>query len=517
MILLTLEGCSNVYKESSTKIDADHSEITNTLKRQSEGELYTNRKLNMIADFTYQPAWLKKQISLKSKRIPFKYVMNKIAKKFGINIIYGDDLAQLEINDFNFKGSVKDVLTYLMRRTNYAYDVDGDIVRWSQFAVKTYDVTFLPGETNFQVGGKISQSEGSAGSGDDAGQSRSAGSDYANEFVEVKGQGSIWSDIEKTIESLLSPDGNMTVSRSLTSVTVRDRPSHLEAITRFLDQVNKRLSQQVLIKVTVLEVALSKEYAHGINWNKTTRTIAKSGRVGFDATGKVMMDSTSIFSAAHQNINSEISQDLARMAGNAYGMNISLLIKCLEEQGDVSVSTQPTVVTLNNQVAQVKITNEKGYLAKSEVSTNGTTTTTAITPGLVSSGMTMYLLPKIFKNKIYLQLSSSLSQLNDLVEHTVSSGTNATVNLSTPVLSAKNFNQRVIIRSGDTLILSGFKQVNSTRGALSPFGISQLGGKSATSNVVETIMLVTPYLSDHDRPNSKMIGTPTISKATPRR
>lgn len=513
-LLFLIEGCSNVYKDAENTIKKDHEKFKKAYECHQEGEHYTNRPLNMVADFTYQPTWLKKEIILKSKKISFFYVMDKIAKNLGVNVIYNNDLGDVEIPDFSFRGSMDEALKYLMLRTNYAYQIDKNTLSWSQFAVKTFDITFLPGETSFQVGGKMNTTNTASSGSSDSGstqQNRTASNEYMNEFVELKGTGSIWKDIEKTIESLLSPDGAMTVSPSLTSVTVRDRPSHLESITNFLDQVNKRLSQQVLIKITVLEIQLSKDYAHGIDWQSAMKAVAHWGKVRFDATGKIMLNTMDIFPLDKRN-NANTIQPI--LTGKKGSNSTNLLIRALEEQGDVSISTRPTVVTLNNQVAQVKITNEKGYLAKSEVSTNGTTTTTAVTPGLVSSGMTLYLLPKIFNNQIYLQLSTSLSQLNDLEQHEVTSGTGASVTLQTPIVASKNFNQRVIIRSGDTLILSGFKQVNTSRDSMALFGVDLLAGKTAASAVTETVMLVTPYLSDHDRPHSHMLVTPTSSKGS---
>ena len=49
---------------------------------------------------------------------------------------------------------------------------------------------------------------------------------------------------------------------------------------------------------------------------------------------------------------------------------------------------------------------------------------------------------------------------------------------------------------------------------MAPFGVDLLAGKTASSAVIETVMLVTPYLSDHDRPDSRMLITPTSSKGS---
>ena len=42
------------------------------------------------------------------------------------------------------------------------------------------------------------------------------------------------------------------------------------------------------------------------------------------------------------------------------------LFNALSQQGKVSIATEPTVVTTNNQVASINITQTRGYLAKIE-------------------------------------------------------------------------------------------------------------------------------------------------------
>ena len=54
--------------------------------------------------------------------------------------------------------------------------------------------------------------------------------------------------------------------------------------------------------------------------------------------------------------------------------------------------TRPEVLTLNNQVAEITLTTQQAYLAKSSVTVTGgtdSTTTTELTPGVVTSGFTL--------------------------------------------------------------------------------------------------------------------------------
>jgi hypothetical protein len=63
-----------------------------------------------------------------------------------------------------------------------------------------------------------------------------------------------------------------------------------------------------------------------------------------------------------------------------------------------------------------------------------------------------------------------------------------------PTIESKNFNQRSVIRSGDTLILSGFKQMVNRAGAQQLMKSQALGGKASSQSNTETVVLITPII-----------------------
>jgi type II secretory pathway component GspD/PulD (secretin) len=167
------------------------------------------------------------------------------------------------------------------------------------------------------------------------------------------------------------------------------------------------------------------------------------------------------------------------------------------------------VVCLNNQVSVIRITQQRGYLANVQTTTlggSGTTTnvnantvTSQITPGTVVTGLTLYILPKILGKKVFMQVNADLSNLIG-IETISSTGTGVATASSTspliqvPNLIQKQFNQRAVIGSGDTLILSGFRAIRNQTGAMQLFNSQDLGGKGATQDSTETIVLITPIV-----------------------
>ena len=119
------------------------------------------------------------------------------------------------------------------------------------------------------------------------------------------------------------------------------------------------------------------------------------------------------------------------------------------------------------------------------------------------TGLTLYVLPKIMGQKVYMQVNADFSQnlgiqniaSNGATASSLASNTNSNVSIiQVPHVTQKQFNQRGVIRTGDTLVLSGFRQITNSSGASQMLGSDALGGKSAQQYNTETIMLITPII-----------------------
>ena len=94
-----------------------------------------------------------------------------------------------------------------------------------------------------------------------------------------------------------------------------------------------------------------------------------------------------------------------------------------------------------------------------------------------------------------MQVNADLS-INDGFT-TLGSTVNANITASQiqlPNITEKHFNQRSVIKSGDTLILSGFRQVKNIANANQLLSSQALGGKGSSQISKETIILITPIL-----------------------
>lgn len=454
-----------------------------------------------------RPLWLRNSISISGKKLPFSFVMQRILRNTSVLAKYQTGVRKEKLVSIDYSGTVKGALDLLATQTNYAYEPTDTDITWEAFVTKTFNISFMPGASTYQVGqtSATSASNNNNSSSSSGTTTAQTGTLFSNDqqFSGLQAASlSVWNDVRSTLEQLKSTDGKVAVSEATTMVTVYDHPTNVEAIGRYIEQLNKSLSKQVHLKVQVLEVDLDKEHSLGIDWNVVQhwwgQSISLAGNLGTAANVANSVGSSSISSS---------TAPVALQFGPNGGSNV--ILQALSTQGKVSVVTEPSVVTMNNQVAEIRIARDTSYLQSVNVTTEGNGTgsniTTALTPGIVTDGFILYLLPKIKDNRVYLQVSSILSELTSLntinsagaVNQSTTTDNNVTpLNaIQTPTLNEKRFNIRSLVANNATLIIGGFKQVRDTTRENKLFGIKN--GQGAQTINSETIILITPTIVEN--------------------
>lgn len=452
---------------------------------------------------SHDPAWMHNHIVLNGDSLPFSYYSRVIANGAGDNTLtkYQVGLDPNVKVSMSYSGSIKGALDLLATKSGYVYAMRGKQIYWQAFVTRTFDIAFMPGGTDYMMGKTSSGGGGSDSSGGGGGGSSvsnyTAGDATSSQYSNLTGKLSVWDDLGSTIKQLLSPQGTVVVSQSTTSVTVKDRPTNVELIGQYVANLNKNLAKQVLVKVQVMEVNLDQGYDFGINWGLVTNAFKNTPFVVNANYG------TPIAIQAATAQNTAAGALIPTMGFNqAQGDNTSgipgytILFNALNQQGKTSIVTEPRVVCLNNQVSVIQIIQSNGYVASIQnttVAAGGTaptsTVTSQVTPGTLVTGLTLYILPKIMGDKIFLQVNADLST-NDRF---TTFGPSAS-QIQLPNVTQKQFNQRSMIRSGDTLILSGFKQLSNSAGANQFVNSQALGGKAALQVSKETVVLITPIV-----------------------
>lgn len=511
--LLTACNPPPQYNAISAKVNQDRSKINRVEDQQYNPPAPVVTETGAYVDITPvsligPPAWLNQSVAFSGSRLPFSFYSAEITGNTGALVYYDESVAKDTQLSMDYRGTVQGALDELAAKMHYIYDVDykSNTITWSAFKTQIFDVSFMPGTTDYVLGQDSGTSTGGLTGGSSTADYVGLDSDD-NQYSKLSGSLSLWTDMEDTIKNLMSTEGKVNVSQSTTSVTVRDHPQNINAISNYLDKLNTELSKQVRVQVQVLEVKLNDDFSYGINWG----LIYNYGQNG----------SKTI------NLNAPLATNAATVSGSINPLTLtyavdkttggrfrgsSTFIQALEQQGKVRIVTQPSVVTLNNQVARLAITDQQSYVAEISTTQSDQSTQTSVTPGVVTDGFTLYVLPKIRDDNVYLQITSSLANLQGITTINTATGkvvdpttpstptdsssggssSNSATIIQIPTLSSRNFNQRSRIKSGETLILAGFKQLNSQTQKSKFLWRDELGASGGTTENVELIVLITP-------------------------
>ena len=499
-ITMMLAACTpSIYKEANRQ----YQKTAETIKQHETaghkmsppvlikpGYYVDTRPIRLIKD----PEWMKSRVSMQAHNMPLTMLMRRLLRRSHINVTYDNTVLSRRLVSLDYTGSLRGALENIAAQTNYHFRLGKAGLTWSAFITKTFNISFMPGDSHYLVGRtRNHQNNNNQYSGQGTHISRVDDQQYSN----LEGQLSVWQDLRKTLNQLKSKEGRVIISESTTTATVIDHPSNMRRIAEYIDELNQSLSQEVSIRVQVLDIELNKDFNLGINWNLVAHNLGKN-IPDFNLIGN-MGSATNL--AANSMVEHDRNSALAGLrVGNINGA--SSLISALSKQGKLRVVTKPEVVTMNNQIASIRITQDTSYVESVNQSYAQNYVTTSIKPGTVTDGFTLYLLPKIQGSKVYMQISSTISNLIRLEKQsTIPSGTsgdqsgNSQYNaIEVPTIAEKVFNQRSVVLSGSTLIIAGYKRLRDETANATLFGLSALGGKGAHTKNVETLVLITPTI-----------------------
>lgn len=348
---------------------------------------------------------------------------------------------------------------------------------------RTFYIYAIPSETEMK---SVVQSGVDAGLKGDSQGGGGSGEGKSSQTTSISLKSSMVQDIGKSIESMLTPGfGRLSASSATGTITVTDTPEVLNRIQHYIDAENRSITKQVLLNVKVISVTLNDDNQFDINWNLIyqTKSVA-AGLKGASSSIKVGDGFNTTVNILDGNFNTS-----------------TLLLDALATQGEVSLITSPSVTTLNLQPVPVQVATETSYLARVESNNNavgtvgGVNQSSSLIPGTVTSGFNMNLLPFVMpNNQLLLQYSINLSELKDI--KTVESGNNQ---IQTPEIDNRIFSQKVKLRSGQTLVLSGFEQMK-TKSNRKGTGMASNwllgGGVKAENKRSIIVIMITPVVME---------------------
>lgn len=304
---------------------------------------------------------------------------------------------------------------------------------------------------------------------------KSDGSTSQSTAVEIKS--SIYKDISSTVGMMLTPQmGRMNLTDGV--LTVTDTPQVLSEVRRYLDDRNAQLNRQVVLNVQVFSVDKRKNDQLGIDWN----AVFKDSQLGLSL--------TSPFSNAASEM---MSGGISIIDGKGKGS--TAFLKALSSQANISVLTQVSSMTTNLSAVPIQVALQQDYASNASTeNTANVGSSSSISKSTITTGFNMTVLPYLMPDSTKMQLQFAINMSDDPTIRTFTSQS-ASVELTRTRL--KTFTQRVIMQSGQTLVLSGYQSLNDTAnhqgvGNARFFGLG--GGGDGSQDKTVLVILITPML-----------------------
>jgi MSHA type pilus biogenesis protein MshL len=340
----------------------------------------------------------------------------------------------------------------------------------------------------------------------------------------------LWKDIQKGLEAIIfgsvvekeaSSETNQTIAtrtdekgkkliinKTSGVIMVTDYPLNLNKVASYIETIEGSSQRQVSIQAKILEVILSDENKEGINWNvieSLPRSINfswgltnKAGTTGFPGGTTGFMSTSTTGTTGATTVPTPGTFKIKPFGGvlaiGAGGAEIVLsdIMQAISQQGDVKVLSSPTISTLNNQKAIIRVGDQDVFFISGAVSTQ-TTVTQIYQPQTIDIGIILDVTPQIAEDgTIIMNIHPSITQ---------KTGEKITPDGKTtfPLLSVRETDTTVRVRDGQTVIIAGLMQEKKEEN-YTGFPILQsvplLGGlfryKTETKRNSELVIMITP-------------------------
>ncbi len=328
-----------------------------------------------------------------------------------------------------------------------------------------------------------------------AATSSGSSSGQGNVNVTTSGTSDFWRDVRTGLEVIIFGDtqggtqggfsrGDKTGKKLIISelaglIQVTDYSDNMERIEDFLRDVQKSVRKQVMIQAHIIEVSLNDTYKLGIDWELITRSGAETFTI---SQGLLTSPPSEVF---------QLDYDLVKSSET-----FTALIDAMKEQGQVNILSSPTVSSMNNQKAVIKLsTKEVSWVTSSYLNATGDVLLSYTSPQIDEVGLFLDVTPQVADNGVItMQIHPSISEkLRDSVSPDGES--------IKPVIDTREVDTVIKTRNGQTIVIAGLitDKLNDNIRSVPVLGDIPVVGTFFKQTVQEKrkselVILITPYV-----------------------
>ncbi len=331
--------------------------------------------------------------------------------------------------------------------------------------------------------------------------------EFAKELLSETGSISTHAATEAFTINDGAPAGADTYAASA-SIVIHDFEENVEEIMSLLQELDTKPAQ-ILVEATILQTSLNEANAFGVDF-ALIKNLDFSDFIGTGGPLSVidgliggageLVDGTAVpaYPAGNTGDSGGVSSSVGNTAGPAtlkaglVNGDVAVFMRVLDEVTDVTIVSNPKILTLNRQPARVLVGTRVGYL-----NTTSTETATTQTVEFLEVGTELAVRPFVSKNGlIRLELRPQVSTFN---LRNITDSTGATVTI--PDEDTTEMTTNVMVRDGQTVVLGGlFTETTTAARRQVPIlgNIPMIGqafrGNDDSTRRSEIIFMITPSI-----------------------
>lgn len=393
-------------------------------------------------------------VSITAQDADLRGVLRALAEQARLDLIIDPDVngtVTLAVENVPLRPALEAVLA----PGEFSFELEDDVLRVTGKSLQTRIFT-LDYMTSVRTGlTRLSASSGGSGGEEQTTQSGGDGRSGGQSQFSVDSQMSSdpWAEIIRSLELIVFGDigggsadrpERLVIHPASGVVLVRATLPTLNRVATFLEGIAGAVHRQVMIDVQIIEVTLDEGLEMGIDWSQ----IPGGGDVVTSVFGKDKV-------AAAQNLSPH--NKVFEIAGSSD--DFDALLDALETQGSLKVVSAPTVATLNNQKAIVKVAREQSFFNQridyQTLPDGAAEPIFSVEPQRITIGLILDVTPQIAANAdVMMHVHPSLTEL--IGEDVFPPGASGPdIQANAPILDIREVDTVVEIRNGNMLVIGG--------------------------------------------------------------
>ncbi len=292
-----------------------------------------------------------------------------------------------------------------------------------------------------------------------------SGSNNSSTALTNESDNQFWATLERNLAGVLdlaedSESRRIMVNREAGYVTVRATEREHRDVQAYLDRIVASARRQVLIEATVVEVTLDERHQAGVDWAQLADSV--------DGLDVVQNITESAFNDPVPPGGAGAGATIAYGDVGGTGEGLQSTIRLLNEFGDTQVMSSPKITALNNQIAILKVVDNRVYFTV-DVETNtrseGPVQTTFETEvNTVPVGLVMTVTPYIGDgDEVLLNVRPTVSRILGFRNDPNPELANAGVQNEIPEIQVREMESMLRVDSSQTAVIGGLMQDSAER------------------------------------------------------